>query len=60
MNSKSHDNEVTDDLTLRAAERVRQEALRQLIEFDIDDDDARMEPLPGSAQPTGPSGATTA
>ncbi len=45
MTNKSYDNEVADDLISKGAERVRQEALRQLINFDIEDDDARIEPL---------------
>ena len=63
MSSKSYDNissdgvsgddevgndEIADDLISQSAERVRREALRMLTEFDIEDDDARMEPLPGS------------
>ena len=41
--------EVADDLISQSAERVRREALRMLTEFDIEDDDARMEPLPDAA-----------
>ena len=55
MSSKAHDDfevdddGVADDLISQSAERVRREALRMLIEFDIEDDDARMEPLPDAA-----------
>lgn len=47
MTQNSDDNDVDiDPVVLATDQRVRREALRQLDSVDIEDDDARMEPLP--------------
>lgn len=63
MSKHSDDDDVDiDPVVMSADERIRREALRQLNSIDIEDDEARMEPLTTAhrthlhaADPTGES-----